>query len=63
EIADSVNVLASIIHFDNLDDDEKSPKEVSQSPTCECAEPDPKIENSHVVIIVEDSMCDKCNKV
>ncbi|WJX43945.1 hypothetical protein P8452_30984 [Trifolium repens] len=63
EIADSVNVLASIIHFHNLDDDEKSPKEVSQSPTCQCAEPDPKIENSHVVIIVEDSMCDKCNKV
>ena len=63
EIADSANVLASLINFDVDETDEKSPKEVSQSQTCECAEPDPKIENSHVVIIVEDSKCNKCNKI
>ncbi|KEH29773.1 putative aluminum-activated malate transporter [Medicago truncatula] len=63
EIADSANVLASIINFVVDETNEKLPKEVSQSPTCECAEPDPKIENSHVVIIVDDSKCNKCNKI
>ncbi|KAL5056310.1 hypothetical protein RYX36_036992 [Vicia faba] len=62
EIADSVNVLATMINFDTLDDEKKT-KEVSQSPTCECVKLNPMIENSHVVIITEDSMCDKCNKV
>lgn len=62
ELADSVNVLATLINFDTSDD-EKPPKEVSQSPTCQCVESNSMIENSHVVIIVEESMCDKCNKV
>lgn len=74
KIADSVNVLASIINFDTVDDINKSQKEEGlQSPTppCECDEMGPKKTESessspHVVILVEElhnSVSDKRNTV
>ncbi|KAJ1440759.1 Aluminum-activated malate transporter [Sesbania bispinosa] len=55
EIADSVNVLASLTDFDSVDNTDKSPK-TSQSPQSECdAEPGPKTDSPHVVILIEES--------
>lgn len=58
EIADSVNVLASIVDFDVEDADEKSPK-TSQSPNSECAKND---NNPHVVILIEEPVLSDCGK-
>lgn len=58
QIADSVNVLASLMHFDDtvVDTTDKSPIKESQSQPCECDEPGPKTESSqsHVVILVHE---------
>ncbi|OIW08465.1 hypothetical protein TanjilG_03141 [Lupinus angustifolius] len=53
KLADCVNDLASLTNFDDVESN-KCPK-ISQSSYCECAEPDPKIDASDVVILVEDS--------
>ncbi|RDY08005.1 Aluminum-activated malate transporter 2 [Mucuna pruriens] len=53
KIADSVNDLATLTHFEIVDTD-KSPKP-SQSPHCECAELGPKSDSHQLVIVVEES--------
>ncbi|KAK7257585.1 hypothetical protein RIF29_31655 [Crotalaria pallida] len=54
QLADCVNDLASLINFEDVEMNKSS--KTSQSPYCECDEPDPKIDaSSHVVILVEES--------
>ncbi|XP_027348231.1 aluminum-activated malate transporter 2 [Abrus precatorius] len=53
KIADSVNDLANLTHFDTVDTD-KYPK-TSQSSQCECVESGPKSDNLQLVILVEES--------
>ncbi|KAE9620625.1 hypothetical protein Lal_00019272 [Lupinus albus] len=62
KLSDCVNYLASLTNFDGVETN-KYPK-ISQSTYCECADPDPKIETSHVVVILveESSLAKPCGK-
>lgn len=65
KLANCVNDLASLTNFDNVEVETNKSPNTSQSPFCECAERDPKIDNtSHVVILVEESAVAKpdCGK-
>ncbi|KAG4988807.1 hypothetical protein JHK85_031790 [Glycine max] len=60
KIADSVNNLATLTHFEVVDTDKSTTKaqQPSQSsPHCECAEPGPKTDHNslQLVILIEDS--------
>lgn len=58
KIADSVNNLATLTHFEVVDTDKSSTKaqQPSQSsPHCECVEPGPKTDSLQLVILIEDS--------